>query len=179
MVHHAHRVHHLQPGVPRSRQLRFCRRLRDGRRPDDHAGPVVDARRAVLPRLLFLPGAGGDLRAETQREETDFRQPDPLGQPGDVDRDRLQRLLADRHPLHARRGRSRGDAGDADLPVPLVHPRRTLAGQHLPDPRQPGDHALDVGGLGLPGAALQLALDVHCRRFAGGALGVYLVASGR
>jgi hypothetical protein len=96
-----------------------------------------------------------------------------------LDRRGLQRLLADRHPLHARRGRSRGDAGDAGLPVPLVHPCRALAGQHLSDPRQPGDHAVDVGGVGLSGAAFQLALDVHHRRLAGGALGVYLVASGR
>ncbi len=26
--------------------------------------------------------------------------------------------------------------------LPLVHPRRALAGEHLPDPRQPGDHPL-------------------------------------
>ena len=128
---------------------------------------VLAAGRAVLPRLLLLPGAGGDLRGKAQRQEADLRQPDPLGRAGHPDRDGRQRLPADRHPLPPRRGRGGGDAGDAGLPLPLVHPRRALAGEYLPDPRQPGDHPLDVGGLRLPGGAFQLALDVHhraCRR---------------
>ncbi|KWV86466.1 hypothetical protein PFLmoz3_03899 [Pseudomonas fluorescens] len=179
VVHHAYRVYHLQPGLPRPRQLRLRRRVRHGRRPDDHARHVFAARCAVFPWLLFLPGAGGDLRAKAQRQETDLRQPDPLGRLGDADWRGVQRLHADRHPLHARGGRGRRDAGHAGVPVPLVHPCRTLTGQHVPDPRQPGHHAVDVGGVGLPGAAFQLALDVHHRGSAGGVVGVYLVEAGR
>ncbi|EOQ79448.1 putative 2-ketogluconate kinase [Pseudomonas aeruginosa VRFPA02] len=178
VVHHADRFRHLQPGLPGPRQLRLRRRLRDGRRPADHPRAVLAAGRAVLPRLLLLPGAGGDLRGKAQRQEADLRQPDPLGRTGHPDRDGRQRLSADRHPLPPRRGRGGGDASDAGLPLPLVHPRRALAGEHLPDPRQPGDHPLDVGGLRLPGGAFQLALDVHHRRPAGGDLGLHLVAPG-
>ena len=39
----------------------------------------------------------------------------------------LRGLAGDRHPFPAGRGRSRRDAGDAGLPVPLVHPRRTTS----------------------------------------------------
>ncbi len=71
----------------------------------------------------------------------------------------------------------------AVMPAMLVYlchwfTRAALAGEHLPDPRQPGDHPLDVGGLRLPGGAFQLALDVHHRRPAGGDLGLHLVAPG-
>ena len=38
------------------------------------------------------------------------------------------------------------DIVTVDYRVPLVYPCRTLTRQHLPDPRQPGDHAVGVGG---------------------------------
>ncbi|MDR6354906.1 hypothetical protein Q3H58_001577 [Pseudomonas psychrotolerans] len=179
MVSDAGGLHHLQPGLPRPGQLRFRRRLGHGRRPGHHPGHVVAAGRAVLSRLFLLPGARRHLCREAQRQAADFLEPDRLGRTRHPDRPGAERHLAHRHSLPAGRGRGGGDAGDAGLSLPLVHQAGALAGQHLPDPWQSGDHPLDVGGLGLSDPRAGLALDVHHRRPAGGDLGLHLVARGR
>ncbi len=175
MDDHADRIHHIQPRLSRPRELRFRVGRRHQSGPRHQQGTVVVDRRVVLPRLFLLSASRRDLRGTPQREKARVLEPDPVGRMRGADRHGQQYSLADGDPLRARRRRSRGDAGDADFHQQLVHEERALAGQHLPDSRQSGDGAVDVGGIRLSGALVRLAPHVHRRRRARDHLGGVLV----